>query len=302
MSSPPERISRRALTRADAGVVAALLDDDEVFFGLSPRLEAQDVLDWWMRADLAHDSWLFEEDARAVAVGWLEDQGEIVLASGCVHPVAKGRGIGPHVVDVSEARAAEKGARTIRQVSPAADAAACALFEGRGYRDVRHYFEMAIDLVEEPPAPELPGGLSIETFRTEDARAWHATSAEAFAEEWGFQPMPFDDWWRMRTGAEDFDPALWFLVRDGDEIAALARCDARRRGGGHVGMLAVRKPWRRRGLGLALLRHAFREFRRRGATKASLGVDTQNPTGAVRLYERAGMHVEMEYVTFERAL
>ena len=91
------------------------------------------------------------------------------------------------------------------------------------------------------------------------------------------------------------------MIRDGGEIAALARCEPML-GGGSVGMLAVRKPWRRRGLGRALLLHAFREFRRRGFERASLGVDSENPTGATRLYESVGMRVESEHVTFERAL
>jgi mycothiol synthase len=298
----PDELTRRSLAPEDAGVVAALLDDDEVFLGVPPRLEAQDVLDWWLRVDLANDSWLYELDGRPVAVGWLEDHGEIAVAAGCVHPVAKGRGVGPHLVDLAEAHAREKGARTIRQIAPAADAGALGLFEGRGYRDARHFFEMTIDLADEPPKPELPDGLAIESFRPEDARAWHAAANEAFAHEWGFTPLPFDEWWQMRSTTADFDPTLWFLVRDGGEIAALARCEAGRRGGGFVGMLGVRAPWRRRGLGLALLRHAFREFRSRGAPRVSLGVDAENPTGATRLYERAGMDVLIEYVTFEREL
>jgi ribosomal protein S18 acetylase RimI-like enzyme len=101
---------------------------------------------------------------------------------------------------------------------------------------------------------------------------------------------------------KDDDHSLWFVVRDGDEIAGYARCDAGIRGGGFVGMLGVRTAWRRRGLGRALLLHAFREFRRRGLERASLGVDAENPTGATRLYESVGMHVEAEFVTFERQL
>jgi mycothiol synthase len=267
-----------------------------------PRLEAQDVMDWWLRTDLAHDSWLFEWDERPVALGWLEDHGDVVFGSGVVHPVAKGKGLGALLVDLAEERAREKRCRRLRQFTPASDQAARTLFERRGYRDVRHFFEMTIDLLEEPPEPELPDGFAIETFRSEDARAWHAASTEAFADEWGFSAMPFDEWWEMRSNAQDFDPTLWFLVRDGDEIAALARCDGHRRGGGFVGMLAVRERWRRRGLGLALLRHAFREFHRRGVVRVSLGVDSQNPTGATRLYERGGMRVETEYVNFEREL
>jgi mycothiol synthase len=298
----PDDLARRPLRPEDAGVAAALHDDDEVFRGSRPRLEAQDVQDWWLRMDLEHDSWLFEADGRAVALGWIENHGDVAVASGCVHPVAKNRGLGAVLADLSEGRAREKGCRVIRQFAPASDEAARGLFEGRGYRDVRHFFEMTIDLVEEPPVPSLPAGLSIETFRDEDARAWHAAAGKAFEDEWGFLQMPFEEWWQMRSTAADFDPTLWFLVRDGGEIAALARCDAGRRGGGFVGMLGVRKAWRRQGVGLALLQHAFGEFQRRGATRVGLGVDTENPAGATRLYERAGMRVEAEYVNFERAL
>jgi ribosomal protein S18 acetylase RimI-like enzyme len=114
--------------------------------------------------------------------------------------------------------------------------------------------------------------------------------------------MEFDDWWEMRSNDPQFDPSLWFLVRDGDEIAAINRCEGGRHGGGYVGLLGVRKPWRKRGLGKALLLHAFREFRDRGYDRATLGVDSENPTGATRLYESVGMHVETTFVTFEKEL
>jgi mycothiol synthase len=301
-SSLPDGVGRRALERADAGLVAALLAADELSLGSEVRLAAQDVRDWWMRVDLATDSWLLERDGHAVAVGWLEHHGDVAIAASAVHPEAKGRGLGSLVVDISEDGARAKEARLVRQIAPANDPAARVLFESRGYRDVRHHFEMTVELDEEPPAPELPDGLVIDTFRTEDARAWHATANETFAEEWGFNPLSFEQWWELRSTAHDFDQSLWFLVRDGGELAAIARCEAGRRGGGFVGMLGVRKPWRRRGLGLALLLHAFREFRARGEERVSLGVDAENPTGAAQLYERAGMHVVTEYVTFERGL
>ena len=96
--------------------------------------------------------------------------------------------------------------------------------------------------------------------------------------------------------------SLWFIARDGDEIAGVARCEANRDGGGWIGAIGVRKAWRRRGVGLALLRHAFREFHLRGDPHVGLGVDAENPTGATRLYERAGMRVMNELVLYEKEL
>lgn len=73
-------------------------------------------------------------------------------------------------------------------------------------------------------------------------------------------------------------------------------------GSGWVGTIGVRRPWRKTGLGLALLRHSFGEFYKRGMATIGLGVDASNPTGATRLYQRAGMHVASEFVTYEKEL
>jgi ribosomal protein S18 acetylase RimI-like enzyme len=102
--------------------------------------------------------------------------------------------------------------------------------------------------------------------------------------------------------ADHFDPTLWFVAEDGGAIAGICLCQERkgRPDVGWVDSLGVRKPWRRRGLGLAFLRHAFAELGRRGYPRAGLGVDGENTTGAVRLYERAGMHVARRSDTYQR--
>jgi ribosomal protein S18 acetylase RimI-like enzyme len=101
---------------------------------------------------------------------------------------------------------------------------------------------------------------------------------------------------------KDDDKSLWFVIRDVERIAAYARCESGRHGGGYVGMIGTRRAWRRRGLGLALLQHAFGELYGRGIRRVTLGVDSENASGATRLYERAGMHVESEHVSFEKEL
>lgn len=302
MSSPPDGLRLRPLERQDAATVAELANEDERSFGQDPALAAQDVGEWWMRTDLERNSWLLEDERGPVAFGWIELHGDTVFAFGCVGCGHKGRGHGVWLLKRSEEKAAPLEPARIHQAALGPDRRAHVLFRSRGYREVRRHWEMVIDLEDEPPAPALPKGLRIEIFREEDAPAFHAASAEAFEDEWGFHPMPFAEWWEMRRHGPGYDPTLWFVIKDGAEIAALERCVDGLRGGGHVGMLGVRKPWRRRGLGLALLLHAFQEFHRRGAPYVSLGVDSENPTGATRLYERAGMRVEREYLTFEKAL
>lgn len=182
------------------------------------------------------------------------------------------------------------------------NAAAVPLFRNLGYREVRHFFQMRIDFEQPPEPPSPPSPLRLTPFEADDARAFHATLNEAFAEEWGWHALPFEEWRERRLEADDTDLSLWFVARDGDEIAGVARCETRRDGGGWVGALGVRKPWRRRGVGRALLLHAFGEFARRGASYVGLGVDAENPTGATRLYEGAGMRVIKEDVVYEKEL
>ena len=298
----PHGHTERALTSDDAALVAELASEDERSFGVDAAVGAKDVAEWWVRTDLARNSWLLENDGAPVAFGWLEPYGQTLVAIGVVVPGRKGQGLGAWLVDRSEEGAQSTQLSRIHQLGLGPDTKAHALFRSRGYEEVRRHWEMVIDLGEEPPEPSLSGGFLIETFDEADAVSFHAASAEAFQDEWGFRSMEFDEWWEMRRTSPGYDPSLWFVIRDGNELAAVCRCVEGLRGGGHVGMLGVRKPWRRRGFGLALLLHAFREFRRRGAPHVSLGVDSENPTGATLLYEKAGMRVEREYVTFEKEL
>jgi ribosomal protein S18 acetylase RimI-like enzyme len=161
---------------------------------------------------------------------------------------------------------------------------------------------MLVELKDPPAAPEWPDGFTIDTHKPEDARAFLEALTEAFEEEWHFVPTSFEEWTERRLNAPDFDPTLWFIVRDGDRVAAILRADPEVERAGWIGALGVLKPWRRRGLGLALLRHAFGEFYRRGQPRIALGVDAENTSGATRLYERAGMRVAWEAVCFRREL
>lgn len=222
---------------------------------------------------------------------------------GAVDADARGRGFGSALVDRSEARLAELGVERIHSVALAPDPGAPELLASRGYREVRRFWEMTIELGDEPPAdPELPEPLRIEPFSAEAARAFHAALEEAFADHWGHRPESYEAWWERQLAKPDHDPTLWALVRDGAEVAGAVRNDPERSGGGWIGALGVRAPWRGCGVGKALLLHSFREFHRRGVRRVGLGVDSENATGATRLYESAGMHVDQETVVWEKIL
>lgn len=161
---------------------------------------------------------------------------------------------------------------------------------------------MAIELTEEPPEPELPAGLVVDELRDDEYRAFYDALNEAFAEHWEWHPDPFEEWIERRGGQHrDEHGPVWFVVRDGDELAAVTRNDANVAGGGYVGAIGVRPAWRGKGLAKALLYRTFAEFWRRGTPRATLDVDSQNATGAVALYERVGMRIDSCAVAFEKS-
>jgi mycothiol synthase len=288
----------RPATRDDFAAIAELFRSaDEAATGKSSSLDVDSVDGWLQTISLETNTWLLEEDGSLVAGAFAQLFGEVGNSAGAVRPSARGRGLGTRIADLVEARLVEEGARRIHTWTVAGDDAAEELFGARGFHEARRFWEMAIELDGEAPEPDIP----IEPFQEEDAPAFHAALDEAFAEHWEHDTEQFEDWWRRQRRRANYDPSLWYLIRDGDEIAAVARNELRSLAG-YVGALGVRKPWRGRGYGRALLLHSFREFRRRGMTRAMLGVDASNATGATRLYESVGMHVEEEHVVWEKAV
>jgi ribosomal protein S18 acetylase RimI-like enzyme len=125
---------------------------------------------------------------------------------------------------------------------------------------------------------------------------------KAFQDQWGFRAIPFERWESLRLEAPDFDPSIWFVAHSGDDVVGVLRGEAERWSCGWIAMVGVRPQWHRRGIGTALIRAAFRAFYDRGQRSVGLGVDTQNPTGATRLYEQLGMRIVAEDVTYMRPL
>lgn len=182
--------------------------------------------------------------------------------------------------------------------------------EDYGYKLVRHFYRMVIELDQGPSAPVLPDGLTITPIQIEtELRDVVVAMEDGFADHWGHVQRSVEDlleqWDHHIANSADFDPTLWFLAKDGDEIAGICRCTNKIPEDptmGWVNQLCVRKPWRRRGLGMTLLLTAFNELYRRGKPKVGLAVDAASLTNATRLYEKAGMHVTQQYDTYEMEL
>jgi mycothiol synthase len=235
-----------------------------------------------------------------------------------VDPAWQGKGIGTAMMQW----AIDRAEQAIKRVPAEArvsiycstnrdNAAAKELFASLGLSPIRFSWTMLIELDQAPPEPAWPSGIELKPYsHPEQAREVYRVIYEAFRDHWGYIEVPFEEGyerWQHFALAEEmyFDPDLWFLAMDGDQIAGISLCAPRTDDDperGWVNTLGVRREYRRRGIALALLQHSFGTFYRLGKPRAGLGVDAQNLSGATRLYEKAGMHIELQEDTYELEL
>jgi mycothiol synthase len=303
-------VTRPTLERLSEALALLQLSDAAIW-GESDWTES-DLREEWDRIDLERDAWLVEADGRLAGVAQLLDfRGGRFIGDAYVHPELTGRGIGTRLLELLEERAREREDEWPDEERIVVDSAhlvgddrAPELFRRRGFVRVRSFFRMVTDVTAEPPAPEWPEGAELRPFDVErDGRALHAAMEEAFAREWSHVAQPYEAWRERAFVVPRVDPSLVPVVWVGDEVVAFSLNYAKRNGDwGWIGTLGVREAWRRRGLGLALLHESFRRFRSRGETTVALGVDVENPTGATRLYERAGMTVLWQADVWEKEL
>ena len=182
-----------------------------------------------------------------------------------------------------------------------------ALLERRGYSAVRYFYRMRRDLREPIPDRPLPDGIALRTYEPALSRPALDAFNEAFRDHWSFEPISPDDWQMFFLQRSTFRPDLTYLAMEDDQVAGLSfnaiSPEENARSGIHEGWvaeLAVRRPWRKRGIATALLCETMRAFKAEGLRYATLGVDTQNPTGALGLYERLGFKPVRRFVQLEK--
>jgi mycothiol synthase len=279
----------RAPVEADIPVIVRLASEHSP----EPRDEATLRQEWSApRVDLHADARV-EDDAYVLVERLDEERAWMEVHGRPSHAL----------LDWTEARAAALG----RKIFSGAWATNRAVLEGleqRGFRLVRHSHRMLIDLADGSPEPVWPAGIVLRTFERGDERVFYEVQQETFRDSWEPIDEPYDEWAHWLLSPPTFVPDLWFLAQENGEPAGIAICHPHRSRSqlGWIRILGVRRPWRRRGLGRALLLHAFAEFRKRGFTSAGLGVDAESLTGANRLYEEVGMRVASRFDIYEKAV
>ena len=172
-----------------------------------------------------------------------------------------------------------------------------ALLLKQGFKHVRYFFDMVRHDLENIPDAPLPTGLEVRPVLPEHYRPIWDAANEAFRDHWGYIEAPEEDFQKM---LEDpiFDPSLWQVAWDGDQVAGMvqnfvnkAENEEYHRQRGYTEGISVRRPWRKRGLARALIVRSLRMFKELGYKEAALGVDSENLSGALRLYESVGFQV-----------
>lgn len=232
---------------------------------------------------------------------------------GYVRPEMRRRGIGGALFRRNRERIVERvtiedpdGLVLLRAHAEEHEIAHIAMLEGRGFAPVRHFFLMRRAGLDSIPDVPLPDGLVIRPVRQSDHRAIWDAEDEAFRDHWGAHDHTEHEF-EVTFGQSELDTDLWAVAWDGDSVAGVvqtwiwtrenAELDVKR---GWLEKISVRRPWRQRGLGRALTATALVNLREAGMTEAMLGVDSQNPTGALGLYERLGFEVHQRSIAYER--
>ena len=301
-----------------AAVAAAAYDADAVPFmptadNLQVQIEGEDGI------DPASDLVLVEVDGAVVAYsevwGVTRDGRPMFEVSGIVHPAYRRRGIGRALLAENIRRASERAATEpadapilVEGFVEETEIGHRTILTEAGFEPVRHFFLMRVPDLDHIPDAPLPDGLELRPVTPDQHRAIFDAEADAFKDHWGHRDQG-DDLFRTMYARAELDTSLWAVAWDGDQIAGVVQAWIWPEENEHLGVkrgwmerISVRRPWRRRGLGRALTAESLRRLRAAGMKDAMLGVDSENPTGALGLYEGLGFIVHSRAAAYRREL
>jgi mycothiol synthase len=325
-TSPPiDNLALRGYRPGDAAAMVELLNRANQADGVPWRTDTAELESWFSRAndkfDPARDLGLAELDGKLVATTeaeWVDTTDGLreFRVGAIVDPAWRRRGIGTWLQHGLEAHA-----RRLWETYPSAERkpvigswamereeAKVALLKRFGLTEVRSFFDMLRPSLDQVDEPAMPSGLEFRPVAAEQLRQLWDADIEAFQDHWGGFDGSEENYERWRNDPK-FDLSLLVVAWEGDEIAGGVvnqinevenRAFNRKRG--WLQSVFVRRPWRRRGVGKAVVLRSLQVLRDRGMTSAGLGVDADNPTGAVGLYTAAGFEVEIRSTAYRKPL
>lgn len=270
--------------------------------------------------DALRDALLVEVDDRIVATGrteWVDTRDgryREYRVHGTVDPALRGRGVGSWLLAELERRqralAAEhaQDRETVLMTFAAVGRQEEAMLRFNGYEPARWFMDMVRPTLDDVEVPPLPHGLELRPVTPDQHETIWRANREAFRDHWGGSDESIEQLRRILDDP-DVDTDLWLIAWDGDEVAGGVWNEIRpaeneafgiRRG--WLDSVFTRRQWRRRGLAAALIARSLLLLRDRGMASAILGVDADNPTGALGLYEAAGFSVHDRFVALRKPL
>jgi GNAT superfamily N-acetyltransferase len=252
-------------------IILAEIDGEIIGQGRSSWYQEDDGTRLYHHSGQVSPSWRRRGIGTAI-LGWLEDRQRIVSAT---HP--------------------QDGPRFHQDETYDSTRSLTELLERAGYVAARRWYQMTRPLTDGIPEAALPDGLEVRPVTPDQYRQIWDADVEAFRDHWGFAEPKEEDYQRYLEDPVMMQTELWQIAWDGDQVAGQVRSFINHRQNaeqgwlrGYTEMISVRRPWRKRGLAKALILRSLRILKEQGMTEAALGVDTENISGALRLYESCG--------------
>jgi mycothiol synthase len=318
----PTGYSVRPTRYEDAQVATDLWQQMDAEVGIQSEYSTEITLTEWKSPthDFANHS-ISIEDAHGQMIAsvnlWRFNNPPLRMwLSWTLHAEHRNKGIEEFIFEWGKARASEQLANCPPDVQVVLHSSANikhayrnGVFVAQGWQDVRHFYFMRIDMSEQPPAPVFPNGFTIRgmDYPQEMAESLRV-DIDAFRDHWGFVESDFDE---ELTGIKYeldhnpiFDPSLYLVIVDDSTAKIVGNMWLLKEYDGHpewgyVDGVAVLREYRGKGLAENGLRHAFHVLYAHGKSTVTLWVDADSLTGALRLYEKVGMHVQEETVRYE---
>jgi mycothiol synthase len=294
--------------QADAQRVLDLIVASDIADYGEPDTDMADLLFDWGRMDLQKDALLaIDQDGNIVGYGAVVPWGKDLRLDFTVKPGWQSEDLGESILKRCDLRAVEIVRETKSDIAIYAKTYVTAvnrrdqnIAERLGFQLVKYQFQMQVEMDARPNLPTWPENISVRNvIPGKDDRSLHQLVQTAFDKP-ERTPQPFEDWKETMMRDDIFDPDLWFLAVTGDEIIGAALCFTYPELG-WVRQLAVADAWHGKGIGTALLKHAFGVFWERGFQKVGLVVASDNEN-AYEFYQHSGMRLVRQYMEFQKRI